>query len=280
MSESLKISFTTKDGSVLAGRLEKADRDHGVYALFAHCFTCSKDIAAASRISRALTAHNINVLRFDFTGLGNSEGDFANTNFSSNVQDLVCAADFLRVNYQAPQLIIGHSLGGAAVLAAANQILEARGIVTIGSPFDPEHVADNFKADLEEIKSKGEAEVKLAGRKFRIKKQFIDDLASQSMTENIAHMRKALLVFHSPQDEIVGIENARAIYAAAKHPKSFISLDGADHLLSDPQDSTYVAGAIAAWASRYLEFAESEESTDSFSMPSVKNGISKPCRCP
>lgn len=256
MSNSIKINFENNDKTILSGRLEKTIEESNIYALFAHCFTCSKDIAAASRISRALTAHKINVLRFDFTGLGNSDGDFANTNFSSNMQDLISAADFLRREYEAPQLIIGHSLGGAAVLAAASQIPEAKGIVTIGSPYDPDHVFDNFKGSIEEINQKGESKVNLAGRQFKIKKQFLDDLSSQNQDHAISKLKKALLVFHSPQDTIVEIENAKKIYTSAKHPKSFISLDGADHLLSNPKDSEYVAQTIASWGSRYLDFKE------------------------
>lgn len=200
------------------------------YALFAHCFTCGKDTAAASRISRALTRDGIAVLRFDFTGLGNSDGDFANTNFSSNVQDLVAAAEFLAGDFEAPQLLIGHSLGGAAVLAAAASLNSVKAVVTIGAPHAAEHVVHNFGASLDDIRQKGEADVDLAGRTFKIKKQFVDDLESFQLAD-LGKLRKALLVMHSPLDATVGISEAELIYKAAKHPKSFVSLDDADHLL-------------------------------------------------
>ena len=199
------------------------------YALFAHCFTCGKDIAAASRISRALVALGYAVLRFDFTGLGNSDGGFSNTNFSSNVDDLVAAAGFLREQYQAPKLLIGHSLGGAAVLKAAESVPEAVAIATIGAPFSAQHVSKQLGADLDKITAQGEAEVDLAGRKFKMKKQFVDDIRSQT-PEHISKLRKALLVLHSPVDDIVFIAEAEKIYREALHPKSFISLDTADHL--------------------------------------------------
>jgi len=253
-----KITFKNKEGIELAGRLETPDIPVQAYAIFAHCFTCSKDIAAASRISRKLAAHGFGVLRFDFTGLGNSDGDFANTNFTSNVQDLVAASDFLAQQYEAPKLLIGHSLGGAAVLMAAKAIDSVKAVVTIGAPADASHVIENFKTKISEIETKGQAEVTLAGRKFSIKKQFIDDLQAQEHEDVIGSLGTALLVFHSPQDATVGIENARKIYQQAKHPKSFISLDGADHLLSNRQDSEYVATTIAAWADRYLGLEETK----------------------
>jgi putative redox protein len=267
--ERKKLSFQNRDGEVLAALLEHPATKPAAYALFAHCFTCSKDIAAASRISRALAARGIAVLRFDFTGIGNSEGDFANTNFSSNVADLVCAADHLRENFQAPALLVGHSLGGAAVLAAAGEIPETQAVVTIGAPSDPGHVSHLFESDREEIEEKGSAVVNLAGRKFEIKKQFLDDIAEQSLADRIKRMRKALLIFHSPVDEIVGIDNASAIFQAALHPKSFVSLDKADHLLSRAVDSEYVAATISAWASRYVLDGNDELSAD---RPRVRDG--------
>ena len=226
------------------------------FALFAHCFTCGKDIFAASRIAEALTARGIAVLRFDFTGIGGSEGEFANTNFSSNVQDLVAAADYLRKNHAAPSLLIGHSLGGAAVLAAAPHVPEATGVVTIGAPASAVHVTHNFAADLAEIAEKGTAKVTLAGRSFTITKQFLDDVAEQNFLDGLARLKKALLVCHAPRDEYVGIENATQIFVAARHPKSFLSLDTADHLLRRREDAIYLADVIAAWASRYLPAAE------------------------
>ncbi|NMR25321.1 OsmC family protein [Pseudoalteromonas sp. NEC-BIFX-2020_015] len=251
-----KISFKSGD-LTLAGQLETPTREIKFYALFAHCFTCGKDIAAASRISRALTQQGIAVLRFDFTGLGNSDGDFANSNFSSNIQDLVAAADHLRDHYKAPQLLIGHSLGGAAVLAAAEHMNEVQAITTIGAPSDAQHVAHNFAAHLDEINSAGEAKVSLAGREFTIKKQFIDDIAKYD-SSHISKLKRALLVMHSPIDATVKISEAEKIYAAAKHPKSFISLDDADHLLTNKEDADYVAHIIASWATRYVKYDKSE----------------------
>ncbi len=246
-----KIEFIGSSGDKLAGLLETPDAPAAAYALFAHCFTCGKDIAAASRVSRALLKHGYAVLRFDFTGLGNSDGDFANTNFSSNVDDLIAASTFLRENYDAPSLLIGHSLGGTAVLKAANDIPECKGVVTIGSPADAQHVAQQFACDISAINENGEAEVDLAGRKFLIKKQFIDDI-NNTNTDHIASLKKALLVMHSPIDSTVSAKEAERIFVAAKHPKSFISLDNADHLLSRARDAEYVADTIAAWASRFI----------------------------
>ncbi|MBD5770001.1 bifunctional alpha/beta hydrolase/OsmC family protein [Marinomonas colpomeniae] len=246
-----KVEFISGDHT-LSGLLETPESDIKFYALFAHCFTCGKDVAAASRISRELTAKGIAVLRFDFTGLGNSDGDFANTNFSSNIQDLVAAANFLRDKYQAPELLIGHSLGGAAVLGVAQQVAESKAVVTIGAPSDAAHVAHNFSAHISDIEEKGEAEVSLAGRKFNIQKQFLDDVNNYG-NQHIGKLKKALLVMHSPVDSIVNISEAEKIYQAALHPKSFISLDNADHLLNNKQDSEYAAEIIAAWASRYVQ---------------------------
>jgi putative redox protein len=245
-----KVQFES-NGLTLSGALETPESAVRCYALFAHCFTCGKDVAAASRIARALTRAGIAVLRFDFTGLGNSDGDFANTNFSSNLQDLLAAADFLRQTYEAPQLLIGHSLGGAAVLAMAGEVEEAKAVVTIGAPHRAEHVMHNFAASVDEITSQGEATVNLGGRAFRIRKQFLDDLETHSRAD-LGKLRKALLVMHAPLDEVVSIEEAEKIYREARHPKSFISLDDADHLLSRKADSEYVAATIASWASRYL----------------------------
>jgi len=252
-AQSEKITFPGATGENLAARLDTPSGPPRAYALFAHCFTCTKDIFAASRIAAGLTEHGIAVLRFDFTGLGASEGEFANTNFSSNVGDLVAAADYMRDNLEAPAIVIGHSLGGAAVLAAAGRMPEAKAVCTVGAPADPAHVAHHFQDSREEIEAKGEAEVLLVGRPFRIQKQFLEDIAAQKLESNIAELKKALLVFHSPVDQTVGIENAAAIYQAAKHPKSFVSLDDADHLLSKRADAAYVADVIAAWAARYVE---------------------------
>jgi uncharacterized OsmC-like protein/fermentation-respiration switch protein FrsA (DUF1100 family) len=252
----LKLEFPGSDGLTIAGLLELPSENPQAFALFAHCFTCGKDVVAASRISRALVARGYAVLRFDFTGLGSSDGDFANSNFSSNVADLVHAADCLREHYRAPALLIGHSLGGAAVLAAAHAIPEAVGVVTIAAPSDPVHVAKQFACDVDAINSQGSAEVSLAGRPFTIKKQFLEDLAEQDQQGKVAHLKKALLVFHSPLDQMVSINEAEKIYTTAKHPKSFVSLVDADHLLTKARDSEYVAVTIAAWASRFITDAE------------------------
>jgi len=248
-----RFDFVNAQGEKLAALLDRADGPVRAVALFAHCFTCGKDNKAARLIARSLTSHGIAVLRFDFTGLGSSEGEFANTTFSSNVDDLVAAADHLRIQVAAPAILIGHSLGGAAVLAAAHRVAEARAVVTIAAPFDPAHVAGLFGERVEDIKSKGEIEVTLARRSFRVRRALLDDIAEQNLAARIAGLRKALLVFHSPTDATVGIDNASRIFTAAKHPKSFISLAGADHLLSRPSDATYVAHVIAACAERYLD---------------------------
>lgn len=247
-----RTEFLGADGQKLAARLDTPKEVAHAFALFAHCFTCGKDIFAASRIAQALTSHHIAVLRFDFTGLGASEGEFANTNFSSNISDLIAAANYLREAYRAPELLIGHSLGGAAVLAAASEIPEVRAIVTIGAPSDPTHVTGLFREQLKEINTNGEAEVQLAGRAFRIKHQFLLDAQEQQLTDKIARLRKALLVMHAPLDDTVDISNAMHIFTAAKHPKSFISLDDADHLLTRRSDAVYVANMIAAWSQRYI----------------------------
>jgi len=259
MSKHTRLEFPGTDGLMMAGLLETPESGPHSFALFAHCFTCGKDVVSASRIARALVARGYAVLRFDFTGLGGSDGDFANSNFSSNVNDLVLAADFLRENYRAPSLLIGHSLGGAAVLAAAHAMKEVRGVVTIGAPADPEHVVKQFGCKTDEISRTGVAEVQLAGRPFQIKKQFLEDLADQSLVEKIAKLKKALLVFHSPVDEVVSIHEAGKIYRNAKHPKSFVSLDDADHLLTRATDAEYVAATIGAWATRYIDEPENIE---------------------
>lgn len=246
-------NFTGADGQLLSARLDSPDAEPWAYALFAHCFTCTKDVFAASRIAHGLAQHGIAVLRFDFTGLGSSEGDFANTNFSSNVQDLAAAADFMRRELRAPKLIIGHSLGGAAVLAAAGDIAEIKAVVTIAAPSDPSHVKKLLTGHLDAIEADGEARVELAGRPFTIKRQFLVDAAEQNLDVKIAHLRRALMVMHSPMDDTVDIDNALHIFKAAMHPKSFVSLDGADHLLTDKDDAEWVADMIAAWSRPYLK---------------------------
>jgi putative redox protein len=254
---SISVSFPGSGGDDLAARLDLPDHEPVAFALFAHCFTCSKDIAAASRISRGLVELGFGVLRFDFTGLGASGGEFANTTFSSNVEDLVRAAAMLRERYRAPALLVGHSLGGAAVLAAAPSIPEVTAVATIGAPFDPGHITHLFPPHtLAELQRTGEADVELAGRTFRVRRQLLDDANAQNLTTTLAQLGRALLVFHAPADEIVDVDNARRIFEAARHPKSFVSLDGADHLLTRAVDATYVATVLAGWASRYLPTTE------------------------
>lgn len=238
---------------MLAATLDKPDGEVAAYALFAHCFTCTKDIFSAARIAKMLRGKGVAVLRFDFTGLGGSEGDFANTNFSSNIEDLVAAANYMRDELEAPSIIIGHSLGGSAVLAAAHQIPESKAIVTIGSPSNVSHIAQHFDRERTEILEKGEAEVCLAGRPFRIKKQFIDDIEGMKLEEYVRNLNKALLVMHAPRDETVSIDNAVEIFGWAKHPKSYVSLDDADHLISGKKDAQYIAGLIAAWIVKYID---------------------------
>lgn len=248
-----RFQFSGSDGLKLAATLDLPDSEPVAYALFAHCFTCGKDVLAAKRIAAELTGRGIAVLRFDFTGLGASEGEFANSTFSSNIADLVLAADHLRQTRKAPALLIGHSLGGAAILAAAAQIPEAKAVATIAAPSDPAHVTRLFADRVADIREQGTVEVSLAGRLFPIRRDFLDDIAEHNLMEQIANLRKALLILHSPTDDIVGIDNATRIFVAAKHPKSFISLAGADHLLSQKRDTYYVAEVIASWAQRYLE---------------------------
>lgn len=251
---SKKVKFTNLRGVKLAGRLElPLDKEPANYAIFAHCFTCGKDLKAIHNISLALIQQGIAVLRFDFTGLGQSEGDFSESHFSSNVEDLQAAYEFLSDYYQAPSLLIGHSLGGTAVLMAASLLPLVKAVVTIGSPCHPQHVLKLLKDDIDQIEEDGEATIQLAGRQFLISKRFIEDMGSHRMQDSIKKLRgRSLLILHSPQDEIVNVDNARLIYEEASHPKSYVSLDGADHLLSRKEDSLYVGQLIGSWASRYL----------------------------
>jgi len=246
-----KIEFTGSLGTPLAASLDEPEDGTRAYAMFAHCFTCSKDVVAASRISRALAKLGIGVLRFDFTGLGHSGGDFADTTFSSNIGDLIAAARWLRDNRRAPCILIGHSLGGAAVLAAASKIPECKAVATIGAPADPEHVLNLFDSAAAQIREHGRADVSIAGRPFTVGQQLIDDLREQDPQERISTLKRALLVFHSPTDTVVGVENAAQIFAWAKHPKSFVSIDGSDHMLTKPADAEFVANMLSAWAHRY-----------------------------
>jgi putative redox protein len=262
-----RFQFEGEGGHQLAAALDLPEREPIAYALFAHCFTCGKDVLAARRIALALAAKGIAVLRFDFTGLGSSEGDFANSTFTSNVADLVRAADHLRATQKTPTLLIGHSLGGAAILAAAEKIPEARAVVTIAAPSDPNHVTGLFKDRIEEIRQNGRAQVSLAGRPFPITREFLDDIAEHELMRHVTHLHKALLVMHAPTDDTVGIDNATRIFVAARHPKSFVSLADADHLLSNRRDTDYASEVIAAWASRYVGVAAPAPAMDLGEVP-------------
>ena len=249
-----KITFTNPEGQTLSGIIELPANDHPHnFALFAHCFTCSKNLSAVRNISKALAAKGFGVLRFDFTGLGESEGDFADTNFSGNVNDLVCAANWLAEHHKAPALLVGHSLGGAAVIFAAAEIPSVKALATIGAPSQPKHVKHLLKSSLDTIEATGKAVVSLSGRDFTIKKQFLDDLEARSLPQVLKNLRKPIVILHAPQDDTVGIQNAEELYHAAFHPKSFISLDKADHLLMNKADSIYAGKVIAEWGSRYLD---------------------------
>lgn len=250
------VNFTGALGDTLAARIDRPPGATRGFALFAHCFTCSKDLAAARRIAAGLAERGIAVLRFDFTGLGHSDGEFANTSFASNIEDLVAAADWMRGEREAPAILIGHSLGGAAVLAAAERIPEVKAVATIGAPADPEHVVHNFGERIAAIERDGEAEVELGGRRFRIRKEFLDALRDRGLDAVVGRLRRDLLIFHAPLDQTVGIDNAGRLFAAARHPKSFVSLDKADHLLTRPEDAAYVAAVLSGWAERFLPAAE------------------------
>ncbi|WP_394750544.1 bifunctional alpha/beta hydrolase/OsmC family protein [Spongiimicrobium salis] len=254
-----KVTFKNSEGQTLVGRLETPTNRHPHnFAIFAHCFTCTKNLSAVKNISRGLSNAGFGVLRFDFTGLGESEGDFADTNFSGNVADLVAAADYLSQNYDAPSILIGHSLGGAAVIFAGLEIPSIKAVATVGAPSNPVHVQHLLKSGIEEIERNGKAVVNLSGRDFTIKKQFLDDLKTKSLAETAKSLRKPLLIMHSPQDDTVGIKNAEEIYFAAHHPKSFVSLDGADHLLMNKKDSIYVGDVISGWAKRYVTIPDED----------------------
>jgi len=253
-----RLDFDGSQGAKLSARLDLPDIPVRAYAIFAHCFTCSKDLHATKRIAKELSEKGIAVLRFDFTGLGNSDGDFASTNFSSNQQDLLIAADHLRQNFEAPSLLIGHSLGGAAVLSVAGDIPEVKAVATLGAPAEAEHVVHNFGAKLDEITDKGSATVNLGGREFSIHKQFIEDLRNNHVLQRVASLKLPVLVMYSPVDQTVGVENAAKIFQAAKHPKSFVSLDHADHLVSRDEDAIFIANIISSWAARYVSIPVSE----------------------
>lgn len=268
----IQAVFQNAQGESLSGLLEMPSGAIKSYALFAHCFTCSKDNPAAARIALALADRGIAVLRFDFTGLGNSQGDFSNTNFSSNLQDLLAAARYLEQHYAAPALLIGHSLGGAAVLAVAQDLPQVNAVITIGAPATAAHVKHLFADSYRELQNQPSVQVELAGRSFKIQRQFIDDLEKYNSVAHIGALKKALLIFHSPVDKVVSIDEAGRIFAAAKHPKSFVSLDHADHLLSDLEDSHYVAEVLSAWANRYLKTDPVPVKTDGALQPVVEPG--------
>lgn len=275
MAKVQNIKFKGSLGSTLAAKLHLPDGPTRAYAIFAHCFTCTKDILAARKIADELSKRGVALFRFDFTGLGASAGDFEDTTFTSNIGDILSAAEYLRENYEAPSILIGHSLGGAAILAAAGDVPEAKAVATIGAPADADHVIHNFSDHLDEIEVSGLAELKLAGRPFKIKREFIEDLRNQTIAERVSKMNKALMVLHAPNDATVGIDNAAQIYTAAKHPKSFVSLDTADHLLSNANDVEYVAEVIAAWASRYVDYdhvAELGEAVQGVEVTETKEG--------
>jgi len=249
---SRQFDFFGSGGQQLSGRLDEPQGEVLAYAIFAHCFTCTRKSLAAARISRALTAKGFGVLSFDFTGLGESGGEFAESSFSGNIRDLLAAAAAMEATGIPPSLLVGHSFGGAAVLAAAGSLPDIKAVATLAAPFDVNHIKHQFGDDLAKLEEEGEAEVKLGGRPFKLKKSFIDDLAQHDQSERIRTLNRSLLILHAPLDQYVGIENASLIFEAARHPKSFVSLHGADHLLTKPEDATYVADVIAAWASRYL----------------------------
>lgn len=248
-----RVSFRNANGIELAGALDTPPSTPRGYALFAHCFSCSSQSHAAKRISQALTLHGIATLRFDFTGLGASDGEFADSHFAANLDDLTAAAQYLTDSRQAPAILIGHSLGGAAMIAAAERIPSARAVVTIGAPFDPAHALHLFGDRLEEIERTGEATVTLGGRAFVVRRDFLAASTATDQAGRLGTLKTAVLVMHSPIDEIVGVDHARKIFDAARHPKSFVSLDGMDHLLTDKRDAEYVANLVAAWAERYLD---------------------------
>lgn len=258
-----RIEFPGTDGQALSARLDEPASEPKAWALFAHCFSCSKDILAAKRIAEQLAEQGIGVLRFDFTGLGHSEGDFANTNFSTNIQDLISAAGWLRSARGSVDLLIGHSLGGAAVVSAASHIEGVKAVATIGAPADADHVLAAFGHGLGEIEQTGSAQVSIAGRPFTIKKQFVDDVRGANVRDAAASLKKPLLVLHSPIDRVVGLENATGLFVAAKHPKSFVSLGEADHLLSRKEDAEYAANLIAVWATKYLPSAPQRNTQNS-----------------
>lgn len=251
--KSKKISFRNQFGELLSARIEfPPEGQIKAYAIFAHCFTCGKSQYAARHIARQLALNNIAVLRFDFTGIGESEGAFSETNFTSNISDIEEAAEYLADHYEPASLLIGHSWGGTAALVAAGNLPEIKGVCTIGSPYDPAHIDHLLRDHLDEINHKGHSHVKLGAKTIKIKRQFLDDISNYSEIGGIENLGKALLIFHSPQDRVVGIQNAAQIFKAARHPKSFLSLDQSDHMLSEKQFVHYTSNMIGNWAEHYL----------------------------
>jgi uncharacterized OsmC-like protein/pimeloyl-ACP methyl ester carboxylesterase len=273
---SQKVTFLNRSGIEIVARLDLPVDGHiNACAIFAHCFTCNKNLNAVRNISRSLTQKGIAVLRFDFTGLGESEGEFSDTNFSSNVEDLLDAAAYMETHLETPEILIGHSLGGAAVMFAAEQLEEVKAVVTIGAPANPQHVQHLFGGKLEAAPEGEPVEVNIGGRGFRLKRQFVEDLHTKDMPTLLKKLRKATLIMHAPHDTIVGIENAREMYHHLMHPKSFVSLDGADHLLSNKADSLYVGNVIAAWVQRYLPEGEAEDDLTTDKQVAVRIGTEK-----
>lgn len=271
-----KVSFQNFEDLELSGYLElPLNRQPHSFVLFAHCFTCNKNYFAVKNIARALSSKGYGVLRFDFAGLGESDGDFSNTTFSGNVEDLLSAANYLEKEYKAPSLLIGHSLGGAAVIFAAAQLPNVKAVVTIGAPSSPVHVKHLLRSNLAEIKEKGVAQVNLGGRNFSIKKGFLDDINKQNLGDFASSLNKAFLFMHSPQDRVVEVSNAEDLYRSVKHPKSFVSLDGADHLLTNKADSRYAGEVISSWASRYLELPEEEKKEELITQHEVVANLGK-----
>lgn len=259
MARTERMTFEGASGETLDARLELPAGPPRAYALFAHCFTCSKDYFAATRISRQLADRGFAVLRFDFTGLGESDGEFSGTNFSSNVGDLAKAAEFLEAGHGAPSLLIGHSLGGAAAIVAAHRIPSIKAVATLAAPADAGHVIQTLGVDTDEVEANGQTDVTLGGQTITITRQFLEDIADQNVEAAARDLRLPLLIAHSPVDEVVGIDNASRLFIEARHPKSFISLDHANHLISDPQDAAYIAGVIAAWAARYVAGSQARD---------------------
>lgn len=257
--KSTRLNIQNSKGFQLQAYLElPANQKPKNYAIFAHCFTCNSTLKPVKNISRALTLHGFGVVRFDFTGLGKSEGEFADSYFSANVDDLLAVSDYMKQHYQAPTLLVGHSLGGAAVIVAASKLASVKAVATIGAPATTEHVKKHFSHHVQEIAAKGDVEVNIGGRPFKISQEFVDDFDKTDLPEITKNLRKPILIMHAPFDKVVGIDNAHQLYQAAHHPKSFISLNDADHLLLESKDSIYVGNMIGTWVQGYFETEDNE----------------------